>query len=107
MRDLIAGFAMVPSLSRRRVVVVGMGVSATQLLAEISTVAADTLWVTRREPHWIDDPAPGRLAEAVQGADLVITGEGALDEQTLQGKGPAEVARRAAARRMDPTGTSG
>ena len=31
------------------------------------------------------------------GADLVVTGEGKLDAQTLQGKGPAEVARRAAA----------
>lgn len=30
-------------------------------------------------------------------ADLVITGEGKLDDQTLQGKGPAEVARRARA----------
>lgn len=30
-------------------------------------------------------------------ADLVVTGEGQLDEQTLQGKGPAEVARRAQA----------
>src|SRR5699024_3766455 len=30
-------------------------------------------------------------------AELVITGEGKLDEQTLQGKGPAEVARRARA----------
>ena len=30
-------------------------------------------------------------------ADLVVTGEGKLDVQTLQGKGPAEVARRAAA----------
>ena len=30
-------------------------------------------------------------------ADLVVTGEGKLDAQTLQGKGPAEVARRAAA----------
>jgi glycerate kinase len=30
-------------------------------------------------------------------ADLVITGEGHLDAQTLQGKGPAEVARRARA----------
>lgn len=30
-------------------------------------------------------------------ADVVITGEGKLDRQTLQGKGPAEVARRAAA----------
>lgn len=65
----------------RRVVVVGMGVSATQLLAEISTVAADTLWVTRREPHWIDDPAPGRLAEAVQG----------VDERTRAGLPPASV----------------
>lgn len=32
---------------------------------------------------------------AVRGATLVITGEGALDEQTLEGKGPAAVARRA------------
>lgn len=32
---------------------------------------------------------------ALQHADLVITGEGKLDAQTLQGKGPAEVARRA------------
>ena len=31
-------------------------------------------------------------------AELVITGEGKLDEQTLQGKGPAEVARRARTR---------
>lgn len=30
-------------------------------------------------------------------ADVVITGEGKLDRQTLQGKGPAEVARRAVA----------
>ena len=38
------------------------------------------------------------LAEAVVGADLVITGEGRLDSQTLHGKTPAgvaEVARRA------------
>ena len=36
-----------------------------------------------------------RLDEALDGAALVITGEGALDEQTLRGKGPAEVAARA------------
>ncbi len=35
------------------------------------------------------------LSEAVAGADLVITGEGSLDEQTLRGKAPVEVARRA------------
>lgn len=38
-----------------------------------------------------------RLREAVQGADLVITGEGRLDEQTLHGKTPAGVAAVAAA----------
>ena len=35
------------------------------------------------------------LREALDGAALAITGEGALDEQTLRGKGPAEVAARA------------
>ncbi|UVY82478.1 glycerate kinase [Brachybacterium sp. NBEC-018] len=35
--------------------------------------------------------------ERLAGADLVVTGEGKLDEQTLHGKGPAEVARRAVA----------
>jgi glycerate kinase len=38
-----------------------------------------------------------RLDGVLTGADLVITGEGALDAQTLHGKAPAEVARRARA----------
>lgn len=33
--------------------------------------------------------------QALEGADLVITGEGRLDAQTLQGKAPAGVAARA------------
>ncbi|WP_245677069.1 glycerate kinase [Nocardia acidivorans] len=37
------------------------------------------------------------FAERVQGARLVITGEGCLDEQTLHGKAPIGVARAAAA----------
>ena len=37
------------------------------------------------------------LAEAVQGADLVITGEGRFDAQTLRGKTPFGVARIARA----------
>jgi glycerate kinase len=37
------------------------------------------------------------LEASLQGADLVLTGEGSLDEQTLHGKAPAGVA--AAARR--------
>jgi cation diffusion facilitator CzcD-associated flavoprotein CzcO len=36
----------------QRVVVVGGGASAVQLLGEIAPIAADTLWVTRREPVW-------------------------------------------------------
>lgn len=40
-------------------------------------------------------------------AQLVITGEGALDEQTLRGKGPAEVARRAAARHLPVIAVAG
>ncbi|QWF21042.1 NAD(P)/FAD-dependent oxidoreductase [Nocardioides sp. LMS-CY] len=50
----------------RRVVVVGGGASAVQLLGEIAPVAADTLWVTRREPVWrTDDFTPDRGREAV------------------------------------------
>ncbi len=37
------------------------------------------------------------LAEALDGAVLAVTGEGALDEQTLAGKAPGEVAARAGA----------
>jgi glycerate kinase len=37
------------------------------------------------------------LGETLAGADLVITGEGSLDGQTLHGKAPAEVATRARA----------
>jgi glycerate kinase len=38
-----------------------------------------------------------RLAERLDGADLVITGEGSLDEQSLRGKPPMGVARPAGA----------
>ena len=37
------------------------------------------------------------LDGAIAGAALVVTGEGSLDEQTLSGKAPAEVAARARA----------
>jgi glycerate kinase len=38
------------------------------------------------------------FADALEGAALVVTGEGSLDEQTLHGKAPVGVARAAAAR---------
>jgi Pyridine nucleotide-disulphide oxidoreductase len=40
----------------RRVVVVGGGTSAVQLLMEIAPVARATAWVTRRPPVWRDEP---------------------------------------------------
>ncbi|QNG38136.1 glycerate kinase [Geodermatophilaceae bacterium NBWT11] len=47
------------------------------------------------------------LDEALVGADLCVTGEGALDAQTLTGKGPAVVARRAAAAGVPCLGLAG
>ncbi len=47
------------------------------------------------------------LDEALTGADLVVTGEGTLDAQTLTGKGPAIVARRAAAAGVPCVGLAG
>jgi cation diffusion facilitator CzcD-associated flavoprotein CzcO len=55
-------------LAGKRVVVVGGGASATQALAEISLVAADTTWVTRRPPVWREGPfreQDGRAAVAL------------------------------------------
>ncbi len=40
--------------TRKRVAVVGGGISATQHLAEIAPVAKSTAWFTRREPQWIE-----------------------------------------------------
>ena len=47
------------------------------------------------------------LDAAVAGADLVLTGEGSLDEQTLRGKAPAEVAIRAGAAGVPCVGLAG
>ena len=47
------------------------------------------------------------LDRAVAGADLVFTGEGQVDRQTRFGKGPAEVARRAAAAGVPCFGIAG
>ncbi|WP_017613945.1 ArsO family NAD(P)H-dependent flavin-containing monooxygenase [Nocardiopsis salina] len=44
----------------QRVVVVGSGNSAAQLLAELSEVA-DTMWVTRRPPRFMTDDVYGRV----------------------------------------------
>ncbi|GLW93625.1 FAD-dependent oxidoreductase [Actinokineospora globicatena] len=58
----------------KRVIVVGGGASGVQALLEIAEVAAETTWVTRREPVWRDGPftpeygreVVARVAEAVE-----------------------------------------
>lgn len=45
--------------------------------------------------------------DALKTAQLVITGEGSIDEQTLQGKGPFGVARRAKAKGIQVIGLAG
>lgn len=52
----------------RHVLVVGGGVSAVQLLIEISNVTR-TSWVTRREPVFVTDFTTDRLRAAVAGVD--------------------------------------
>ena len=48
-----------------------------------------------------------KLADAVQGASLVITGEGRMDKQTVFGKAPIGVARVAAAQQVPIIGLAG
>ena len=48
-----------------------------------------------------------RFDEALQKANLVITGEGSIDAQTLQGKGPYGVAKRAKEKNIPVIGLAG
>lgn len=62
-----ADYVSAEALRGRHVVVVGGGISAVQLLDEISQVTSTT-WVTRREPVWRDGPfgpEEGRRAVAL------------------------------------------
>lgn len=48
----------------KRVMVVGGGTSAVQLLLEIAAVAADTRWVTRRQPEFHEGPFDQEVGRA-------------------------------------------
>ncbi|WP_400993480.1 NAD(P)-binding domain-containing protein [Agromyces sp. GXQ0307] len=50
----VADYVSADEFAGQRVIIVGAGVSAVQLLEEISRVA-ETTWMTRREPDWIDE----------------------------------------------------
>lgn len=71
----------------RRVVVVGGGNTAAQLLAEVSTVA-ETTWVTQRPPRFMPDDVDGRdlfavatrRARAIAAGDRAPAGVGSLGD---------------------------
>jgi cation diffusion facilitator CzcD-associated flavoprotein CzcO len=60
----VAGYRGPDEFAGQRVVVVGGGTSAVQLLIEIAAVAADTAWVTRRPPVFSEETFDGRAAVA-------------------------------------------
>lgn len=74
-------FRSADEFAGQRVMVVGGGASAVQLLAEISEVA-ETLWVTRREPVWHDGPFSEEL-----GRDVIAR----VDAHTRAGGAPTSV----------------
>jgi hypothetical protein len=76
-----ADYVSAEEFAGRRVIIVGAGVSAVQLLEEISHVA-ETFWMTRREPEWIeaDFDIPARVA-AIAG----------VEERVRQGLPPGSV----------------
>ncbi|KRB37678.1 NAD(P)-binding domain-containing protein [Microbacterium sp. Root180] len=65
----VADYVSREEFTGKRVVIVGAGISAVQLLDEISHVA-ETFWVTRREPEWSDAAfdVPARVA-AIAGVE--------------------------------------
>ena len=65
-----------------RVVIVGAGISATQLLEEISRFA-DTLWVTRSEPVWVDGFSTPTIRAALARAE----------ERVREGRPPQSIVR--------------
>ncbi|MFE1645294.1 NAD(P)-binding domain-containing protein [Microbacterium sp. P01] len=71
----VADYSSAEEFRGQRVIVVGAGVSGVQLLDEISHVA-DTVWMTRRPPQWIDDDfdVPARVAAIAGVEDRVRRG---------------------------------
>jgi len=77
----VADYVSADEFRGQRVVVVGAGISAIQLLEEISRVA-ETVWMTRREPEWVeDDFDTAARVEAIKG----------VEERVRQGLPPGSV----------------
>ena len=71
----VADYVSADEFAGKRVVIVGAGISAVQLLDEISHVA-ETFWVTRREPEWSEEAfdLPARIAAIAGVEDRVRRG---------------------------------
>ena len=71
----VADYVSADEFAGMRVVIVGAGVSAVQLLDEISHVA-ETFWMTRREPDWAEEAfdIPARVAAIAGVEDRVRRG---------------------------------
>ncbi|HAQ60069.1 MAG TPA: pyridine nucleotide-disulfide oxidoreductase, partial [Microbacterium sp.] len=95
----VAQYAAAEEFAGKRVVIVGAGVSAIQLLEEISRVA-ETYWMTRREPQWIDDDfdIPARVAAIARVEDRVRRGLAPGSVVSVTGMRWTPSARRAEAR---------
>jgi putative flavoprotein involved in K+ transport len=68
----------------KRVMIVGGGNSAAQILAEVSQVA-ETLWVTRREPTFLPDHVDGRYLFDVATRRYLAAQEGRDDSEEIEG----------------------
>lgn len=102
----------------QHVLVVGGGISAVQLLMEISGIAsATTSWVTRREPVFVTDLTVDRLRAAVAGVDersrrgepqrSVVSATGLpWTAQTADASRGGILARRPMFSRITPTGVA-
>lgn len=70
-----AGYRVPGEFDGQRVVVVGGGNSAAQILAEVSTVA-QTTWVTTRPPRFLPDDVDGRVLFATARARIEALEQG-------------------------------
>lgn len=71
----VADYVSAEEFAGQRVVIVGAGISAVQLLDEISQVG-ETIWMTRREPEWSEETfdIPARVAAIAGVEDRVRRG---------------------------------
>ncbi len=81
------GYRSPDPFAGQRVVVVGGGNSAAQILAEVSTVAASTTWVTQRPPRFLPDDVDGRVLFDVATARSQAVAQGRADDGGVAGLG--------------------